>query len=138
MNSIIENRALVQILLYRHYQRHGGLMLPPRAPALEVLGDYQREVDQARQLNPRLNPTDLEYPHITFPSWAEQDAATPRGPKALQGKGPGESGSPAGKGKGRGPARWPSADITTSYGNQFRRGPGGGKDGGAPGGGVPV
>jgi hypothetical protein len=69
MDWIIQNRSLVQMLLYRHYQRHGGLILPPMLPAREVLGEYEREVQQARQVHPRLDSTHESYPRIKFPNW---------------------------------------------------------------------
>jgi hypothetical protein len=70
--DIRENRAMVEILIYRHYQRHGGLMLPPTAPGVQALQDHQRAVREAqeeclRRTGRPLHPDN--YPRIRFPAW---------------------------------------------------------------------
>ncbi|KAI4646709.1 hypothetical protein J4E93_004932 [Alternaria ventricosa] len=85
MDWIRANRSLVDILLYRHYQRYGGLMLPPTAPALQVMQQHEAAIAAARAAG--VHPDN--YPHIMFPAF---------GPPP---PGEGEVGSPGGKGKGK-------------------------------------
>jgi hypothetical protein len=49
LERVRQNRSMVEILLYRHYQRHGGLMLPPTAPGVQALQDHQHAVQEARE-----------------------------------------------------------------------------------------
>jgi hypothetical protein len=72
MEPIRQNRAMVEMLLYRHYQRHGGLMLPPTAPAIQAMQAHQQAVQEAREeclrrTGQHLHPD--QYPRIRFPAW---------------------------------------------------------------------
>jgi hypothetical protein len=115
MDWIRANRSLVDILLYRHYQRHGGLILPPMDPALQAMQAHEEAVNAARAAG-------TELPHITFPSFgaAPDDSKQEKGGK---GKGKG----PSGGGRG-GPNAWGGIGDKRTFG--------GGRDEGAPGGGV--
>lgn len=64
MDSIRQNRSLVEMLLYRHYQRHGGLVLPPLAPAVNAMRTHEDALVYARP-----NPNNPNDPRITFPVW---------------------------------------------------------------------
>jgi len=103
MEWIRQNRSLVEILLYRHFQRHGGLVLPPLAPALEAMRQYEQAVQDARDEFARRNPgQDLHpdnYPRMVFPIWRQMSSA-PNSPKSPLG--PGSPFTPPGKGKGKG------------------------------------
>jgi hypothetical protein len=65
MDWIRQNRSLVELLLYRHFQRHGGLVLPPVAAAVQVMRDHEAAVAAARQAG--LHPDNC--PRIRFPVW---------------------------------------------------------------------
>ncbi|KAF2848523.1 hypothetical protein T440DRAFT_536333 [Plenodomus tracheiphilus IPT5] len=67
MEWIRANRSLVEIFLYRHHKFHGGLVLPPMAPAVQVLRNYEVAVAQARQQG--IVFEDDRYPRIAFPPW---------------------------------------------------------------------
>jgi hypothetical protein len=113
MDWIRANRSLVDILLYRHYQRHGGLILPPMDPALQAMRAHEEAVNAARAAGTAL-------PHTTFPSF---DPAPDGGKQEKGGKGKG----PSGGGQG-------GNNLWDNIGD--RRPFGGGRDGGAPGGGI--
>ncbi|KAH6883267.1 hypothetical protein BKA58DRAFT_417061 [Alternaria rosae] len=97
MDWIRANRSLVDILLYRHYQRYGGLMLPPTAAALRAMEQHEAAIAAARAAGVLPN----EYPHITFPAFGpppprDGEVGSPKGKgKMTPGK---PSGSPPGKG----------------------------------------
>ncbi|KAG9194090.1 hypothetical protein G6011_04125 [Alternaria panax] len=104
MDWIRQNRSLVDILLYRHYQRYGGLMLPPTAPAIQAMRAHERAVNTARAAG----ATSDQLPHITFPAFGplpdEDDPKMPgqKGKGAMSGSPPG--GNPWGSvGDRRGP-----------------------------------
>lgn len=65
MDRIRENRSLVQILLYRHYQRYGGLILPPMAPAVQAMRTHEDNVSAARSAGVRED----QLPRVAFPPW---------------------------------------------------------------------
>ncbi|KAI8932565.1 hypothetical protein NX059_010741 [Plenodomus lindquistii] len=67
MAWIKENRPLVEMLLYRHHQHHGGLILPPMAPAVQVMREFEIAVTNARQRGMPYEHDD--FPRIKFPSW---------------------------------------------------------------------
>ena len=121
MDWIRANRSLVDILLYRHYQRYGGLMLPPTAAALQTMHQHEAAIAAARAAGVHPN----EYPHINFPAFG------PPPPRE------GEAGSPGGKGKGKMTPGKPSGSPPgkgNPYGSIGDRG--GFGRGGASGGGV--
>jgi len=74
MQWIANNRSLVEILAYRHYQRHGGLQLPPREGGLAAMQAHQDAVAAAFQANPRVNPDEL--PRVNFPPWRQPAGPT--------------------------------------------------------------
>ncbi|KAH7406609.1 hypothetical protein DE146DRAFT_743656 [Phaeosphaeria sp. MPI-PUGE-AT-0046c] len=113
MEPIRQNRAMVEMLLYRHYQRHGGVLLPPMGPANEAMLSHQRAVEQARaQYGQRINSDHPEYPRIRFPSCS----STP-------------------KSKGKGPTHGRMGEGDFSWNHDRRGPPGGGGWGAGPGGG---
>jgi hypothetical protein len=67
MDWILGNRSLVEILLYRHYQRHGGLILPPRQDAVAAMQAHEDAVEATHQSDPALHPN--FYPRINLPVW---------------------------------------------------------------------
>jgi hypothetical protein len=72
LERVRQNRSMVEMILYRHYQRHGGLMLPPTAPGVQALQDHRRVVQGAREECLRRTGRELrpdEYPRIRFPAW---------------------------------------------------------------------
>jgi hypothetical protein len=74
MEPIRQNRAMVKVLLYRHFTRHGGVMLPPTAPALQAMDDHQRAVDEARRKHWLATGKELlpdHYPRMRFPKWRD-------------------------------------------------------------------
>lgn len=62
LRTIAHDRRLVTILLYRHYQRHGGLVLPPTAGARRAIDQHATAVQTARQQG-------LRAPRVVFPNW---------------------------------------------------------------------
>ena len=64
MEPIRQNRAMVEMLLYRHYQRHGGILLPPMRLANETLFAHEAAVQASG-----LRPDHPECPRIQFPTW---------------------------------------------------------------------
>ncbi|KAF2032777.1 hypothetical protein EK21DRAFT_109522 [Setomelanomma holmii] len=122
MEPIRQNRSMVELLLYRHFQRHGGLNLPPTNPAVQAMQQYESTVAQARAqyattYGVQLMPEDADWPRLKFPIWNDF-----YGPNAKK--------SPDGKGKGRGPS---SGGME---GKPFWKGPGGEGSRGPPGGGA--
>jgi hypothetical protein len=113
MDWIRANRSLVDILLYRHYQHHGGLILPPMDPALQAMRAHEEAVNAARA-------TGSELPHITFPSFGPAPDDTKR-ENGVKGKGPSSGGRD-------GPSPWGNIGDKRPFG--------GGHDRGAPGGGI--
>jgi hypothetical protein len=72
MEPIRQNHFMVEILLYRHYQRHGGLMLRPTAPAIEAMRAHETAIQQARDEYGRRTGRGLPeemMPRFQFPSW---------------------------------------------------------------------
>ncbi|KAL1798408.1 hypothetical protein ACET3X_002445 [Alternaria dauci] len=114
MDWIRQNRSLVHILLYRHYQRYGGLMLPPTAPAIQAMRAHETAVNSARAAG----ATADQLPHIVFPSFGPPNDGVPKSP-GQKGKTP-MSGSP------------PSGNSWRSIGDRrwFGHGRGGGPSGG--------
>jgi hypothetical protein len=73
MEPIRQNRSMVEMLLYRHYQRHGGLILPPMAPAVEAMRTHETAVQQVREEYGRRTGRKLPdemMPRIQFPNWS--------------------------------------------------------------------
>lgn len=65
MATIAQDRRLVEILLYRHYQRHGGLVLPPIAGARAAIEHHAQAVQVAYQ-----QEVPVQYhPRVVFPNW---------------------------------------------------------------------
>jgi hypothetical protein len=115
MDWIRQNRSLVELLLYRHYQRHGGLVLPPVDPGLQAMRQHEAAVAAARTAR----VAEDQLPRVAFPIWDNSE----------------KKGEEKAKGKGRGPSRGhsggtPFADIGS------KRPSGGGRDGEAPGGSI--
>jgi hypothetical protein len=122
MDWIRANRSLVDILLYRHYQHYGGLMLPPTAPAIQAMRAHEADVAAASTAG----RSSSELPHIMFPAFGPP-------PPPDEGEVGGGVRSPKGEGK--------SSSSPPGQSNPWgsigdRRGFGGGQDGGASGGGV--
>jgi hypothetical protein len=74
METIRQNHSMVEMLLYRHYQRHSGIMLPPTAPAVSVMQVYEKTVHEARlehfqQTGRQLHIDDPNFLRIRFPAW---------------------------------------------------------------------
>lgn len=74
MEPVRQNRAMVEMLLYRHYQRHGGIVLPPMAPARDALASHQQAVERAQieylqRTGQQLHPEHPNYPRMRFPLW---------------------------------------------------------------------
>lgn len=67
MDWIIRNRSLVELLLYRHYQRHGGLILPPRQDAVAAMQSHESRIAQIHIASPDLHVD--YYPRIVLPNW---------------------------------------------------------------------
>ncbi|KAF7674770.1 hypothetical protein GT037_007530 [Alternaria burnsii] len=119
MDWIRQNRSLVDILLYRHYQQYGGLMLPPTAPPIQAMRSHETAVKSARSAG----ATPDQLPHISFPSFGPPpDDSVPNAP-GQKGKAPVPDSSPIGNPWG-------------SIGDRRRFG--GGRGGGASGGGVAI
>jgi hypothetical protein len=58
----------------RHFQRHGGLVLPPTAPAVQAMQRYKQTVqlaraDYAHRNGVQLMPEDYKWPRLQFPIW---------------------------------------------------------------------
>ncbi|CAN9186219.1 unnamed protein product [Alternaria alternata] len=119
MDWIRQNRSLVDILLYRHYQQYDGLMLPPTAPAIQAMRSHETAVNSARSAG----ATPDQLPHISFPSFGPPpDDSVPK--------------APGQKGKAPVPGSSPSGNPWGSIGDRRRFG--GGRGGGASGGGVAI
>ncbi|OWY58471.1 hypothetical protein AA0120_g11166 [Alternaria tenuissima] len=119
MDWIRQNRSLVDILLYRHYQQYGGLMLPPTAPAIQAMRSHETAVNSARSAG----ATPDQLPHISFPSFGPPpDDSVPK--------------APGQKGKAPVPGSSPSGNPWGSIGDRRRFG--GGRGRGASGGGVAI
>lgn len=123
MQWIADNRSLVEILAYRHYQRHGGLQLPPREGALAAMQAHQNAVTAARAANPGIHPDNL--PHINFPPWRQRSSA-PSSPTAAHPSTPSRSGP---RSPGLGPGS-PLAPPTFQGRNKGKGGPNPGQMGG--------
>lgn len=65
MATIAQDRRLVVMLLYRHYQRYGGLVLPPIAGARLAIETHAGAVLEARA---RGVPQE-QAPRVVFPNW---------------------------------------------------------------------
>lgn len=63
--EVAGNAHLVRMILYRHYQRHGGLILPPRAEAQQVVQAHVAALQTARQQG----VPEGQLPRIAFPRW---------------------------------------------------------------------
>jgi hypothetical protein len=61
VKDIAENRELVVLLLVRHFRKHGGLILPPLAAAVELQEAHVRimEADIAAGRKPAM----MHYPN---------------------------------------------------------------------------
>lgn len=82
MSNIARNLSMVELLLYRHGKNHGGVLLPPMAPANKVLQEYEVTVAQAREAYAArtgqiLQRTSEQCPIITFSKWSV-DTSSPR------------------------------------------------------------
>ncbi|KAH6639584.1 hypothetical protein C7974DRAFT_410544 [Boeremia exigua] len=65
MSSIAQDRRLITILLYRHYQRHGGLVLPPTADARQAIDYHASAIEIACQQGVQKR----HLPRVVFPNW---------------------------------------------------------------------
>ena len=64
MDWIRQKRLLVEMVLYRNYKRHIGLVLPPMAPTIDALQSHENATVVARHTYG--NPD--SYPRIAFPN----------------------------------------------------------------------
>ncbi|KAH7066056.1 hypothetical protein BKA63DRAFT_584924 [Paraphoma chrysanthemicola] len=85
MEHIRQNRSMVELLLYRHYQNHGGLVLPPTAPANEAMRRYGNGVE--------LMPNSAEWPRLKFRFGRKEK----KGSEAQKGRSKNNSGGVEGK-----------------------------------------
>lgn len=65
MATIARDRRLIMMLLYRHYQRHGGLILSPIATARQAVDIHALAVKSARQQG----VLEDQLPRVIFPNW---------------------------------------------------------------------
>lgn len=94
MTGIAENRSIVEVLAYRHFQLPGGLVLPPRDNALGAIMAHGEGLEAAYQ--------DLgSYPKIAFPNWREMMGKSAPTPPSAGKKLPGDPFTPV-KSKVRG------------------------------------
>jgi hypothetical protein len=63
--DIIPHRSLVLMLLARHFKKHGGLCLPPRADVLSIQYAFRRQREEMRAHH---TPQD-SLPIMNYPNW---------------------------------------------------------------------
>ncbi|KAF2124581.1 hypothetical protein P153DRAFT_390620 [Dothidotthia symphoricarpi CBS 119687] len=89
MRDIMRNREVVALLLVRHYENHGGLILPPMSEGRRANEEYAREVAKAAASGRQVGYD------IAYPNWTARQSMAP----------------PPGFGGGRNPNVAPSVDV---------------------------
>jgi hypothetical protein len=122
MTWIAENRSLVQILAYRHFQRHGGLMLPPLPEGLAALQTHDLAL-QAAHAGQRT------YPVFALPNWRQMMGLAPAN-SPPSGGAPPQTPRGSGSGKGKGKEKLEGSPLSPPWGR--KGGPNFGQMGGNP------